>query len=76
MAKVLWNADILHGLSTALGVEVGTLLEEPINENGAAEEYHQAVLLARLIHAFNVLPVDDTRLDALCHLEPLATRAS
>ncbi|MGT2480975.1 hypothetical protein ACU4GR_24105 [Methylobacterium oryzae CBMB20] len=76
MAKDRRNADILHSISTALGVEGGTLLEEHVNENDVAEEYHRAVLLARLIRAFNALPDDHTRLDALCRLERLATQAS
>lgn len=76
MANDRPNANILHSISAALGVEVGTLLEDPVDENDAAKDYHRAVLLARLIRAFNALPDDRTRLDALCHLEKLATHAS
>ncbi|WP_342112173.1 hypothetical protein [Methylobacterium sp. SI9] len=64
---------LLKSVSDALGVDTAIFLNGPSTDQTSLADYHNAIVLMRVIRAFRALPNDGARMDVLRMIEERAS---
>ena len=68
------DEHLLNTISGAIGVDVAVFLDGHSEDQSSSADYHNAIVLMRVIRAFRALPNDSARMDVLRMIEEQSSR--